>query len=132
MALTIRYGEPTERLVLPMPGLIFVCGEHSPPAVFAAKRRPETEEEFLYHAPVFNTFANGTTCQGTHHYSKDPTQVPDDFFQSWFSLHGDTQSRSHSHMSDLLAHWRDLDGKEEYPMDDLVYCTSLKSAIEQA
>ena len=50
--------------------------------------------------------------------------IPDSFFQSFFSMTGDTRERSKKHSDNLHALWEELDGKRKYPTEDLVpQCT---------
>ena len=76
---------------LPMPGLIFVCSPKKAPYVFAAKAKPTKDDDQLYKTPTFNVFSNGRTCPGTHHYPEDVAQIPDSFWNSFFSQTGDTR-----------------------------------------
>ena len=132
VALTVEYNKPTRRFHLPMPGMVFICSPHQPPRIYATKSRPASEDASLYHCPVFNTFENGNTCQGTQDYPEDITEMPNAFFTSWFSMHGNSQKRSHKHPSSLLSLWEELDGQQEYPLDDLVYWGRVKEVMEQA
>ena len=102
-----------------MPGLIFVYSPARPPAVYAARQRPVSSQEKLYHTPTFNTFRNGLTCPGTHQYPHDVGRIPESFFTSFFSLTGDPENRSQRHPNDLAALWRELDGQERYPLLDM-------------
>ena len=50
--------------------------------------------------------------------------MPESFFRSFFSLTGDSRERSKKHPDNLQALWEELDGKTEYPVEDLVpQCT---------
>ena len=52
-----RYEAPPRKLRLPMPGLVFVCrAPGQAPYVFAAKERPKSAEDELYHCPAYNVF----------------------------------------------------------------------------
>ena len=51
-------------------------------------------------------------------------RIPESFFQSFFSLTGDTTERSKQHPDNLQALWEELDGRTDYPVEDLVpQCT---------
>jgi len=113
------FGAP-RRFRLPMPGLIFVCSPARPPRVVAVKRRPDSEGDPLYHAPLYNIFQDGYSCPGTHKYPERVQDVPESFFTSFFSPTGHTQGRSRTHPTDLGALWTELDGQAKYPMSDLV------------
>jgi hypothetical protein len=117
------------RLKLPMPGLIFICSPGRPPKVYAAKRRPTSLEDVIYHAPLFNVFSDGRTCPGTHKYPESITEVPDSFFISFFTPTGDYKGRSKKYPDDLLRLWEELDGKERYPLKDLVPLGNVKDII---
>lgn len=111
---------PPRRFTVPMPGLLFLCSPGRPPWLWAVKRRPGSPEDILYHAPCFNVFGHGESCAGTHHYSQDPAQIPEEFFRAFFSRTGDYRGRSHRHPDDLAGLWEELDGKKRFPLDDLV------------
>ena len=120
VALQTEPFQPPERLTIPMPCLIFVCTPARPPAIYAARHRPTSNRDTLYHAPVYITFQNGATCPGTHQYPHDVSQIPESFFTSFFSKTGHDMNRSQRHPQDLAALWRELDGQESYPYHDLV------------
>ena len=120
VALMTEPLKPPRRFSLPMPGLVFIVAKGHPPGVFAAKRRPQSEQDRIYKAPAFNIFSSGLSCQGTHHYGADLNLLPEEFFQAFFSPAGDTQGRSKKHPKNLLALWEELDGQAKYPTDDLV------------
>lgn len=64
VALATEPLKPPRRMKLPMPSLIFICSPGRPPKVYAAKRRPKSLEDVIYHAPLFNVFSEGRTCPG--------------------------------------------------------------------
>ena len=111
---------PPIAMTLPMPGLVFVCTPGQPPSIFAAKERPGNEQATLYRAPTFNTFSNGRTCQGNHRYPTEPRLIPESFFRSRFSRAGNMDNRSRKYPDNLRELWKELDGQDEYPMEDLV------------
>ena len=116
--------QPPARLRLPMPGLVFVCSPGRAPWVYAALERPTASEQQLYRVPAFNVFRDGRVCPGSHRFPEHPGLIPESFFQSFFSLTGDTGERSKRHPSNLQTLWEELDGKAEYPVEDLVpQCT---------
>jgi hypothetical protein len=60
-------------------------------------------------------------CPGTHHFPEDVSAIPGSFFQSLFSLTGDSHHRSQKYPGNLLRLWKDeLVGKGKYPLSDLV------------
>ena len=74
--------------------------------------------------PAFNVFRDGRVCPGSHRFPEQVGRIPESFFQSFFSLTGDSQGRSKQHPDNLQALWEELDGKAEYPVEDLVpQCT---------
>ena len=120
VAVELKAFEPPERMELPMPGLIFVCEAGRPPAVYAAKRRPTSLEEEVFHAPLLNLYPNGMSCQGTHRYSGDIAAIPEEFFTSFFTATGIGGCRSNSHPDSVYALWKELDGKRRFPTRELV------------
>ena len=124
VALQREAFQPPARLRLPMPGLVFVCSPGRSPWVYAALERPGNPEQQLYRAPAFNVFRDGRVCPGSHRFGEAVELIPESFFQSFFSLTGDSQGRSKQHPDNLQALWEELDGKAEYPVEDLVpQCT---------
>ena len=124
VALQREAFKPPARLRLPMPGLVFVCSPGRAPWVYATLDRPTGPEQQLFRAPAFNVFSDGRVCPGSHRFPDEVGLIPEGFFQSFFSLTGDTRNRSKKHPDNLQALWEELDGKTEYPMEDLVpQCT---------
>ena len=124
VALQREAFQPPARLRLPMPGLVFVCSPARAPWVYAALERPGNPEQHLYRMPAFNVFGDGRVCPGSHRFPEEVGRIPESFFQSFFSLTGDSQGRSKQHPDNLQALWEELDGKAEYPFEDLVpQCT---------
>ncbi len=120
VALMLEAFKQPRRFKLPMPGLVFICEPGRPPAVYAAKRRPVNKKDMLYHAPVFNVYAAGNSCEGTHKYPNKISDIPDSFFRSFFTKAADPRGRSKKYPQDLLKLWEELDGQDKYPLDDLV------------
>ena len=121
--------KPPARLRLPMPGLVFVCSPGRAPWVYAATSRPTDTEQQLFRAPAFNVFGDGRVCLGSHRFPEEVGLIPESFFQSYFSLTGDTRNRSKKHPENLIALWEEIDGKNEYPMEDLVPQCTLAHAM---
>ena len=130
IALQLRAHEPATRLTLPMPPMVFVCTPGMPPRVYAAKARPADRNDPLYRSPTFNTYADGRVCPGTHKFPMDIAEIPNSFFRSYFSSTGDSAGRSYKYPDNLRALWRELDGAEEYPMDDLVFQCTVAEAMD--
>jgi len=120
VALQLEAFKPARRFTIPMPGLIFICQMGKPPRVFAAKRRPCSLNDEVYHAPLYNVFTDGSTCPGTHSYPADMSEIPASFFMSFFTRDASFRNRSKKYPNDLLPLWEELDGKKKYPLNDLV------------
>ena len=120
VALQLEAFKPPRRFRLPMPGLIFLCSPGRPPSVFAAKKRPSSTHQVIYHAPLFNVFHDGRTCAGTHKFPVNIDEIPESFFTSFFTREAIYGGRSKKYPQDLLKLWEELDGKTRYPLDDLV------------
>jgi hypothetical protein len=89
--------------------------------VFAAKRRPCSLEDQLYHCPTDNVFPTGRVCPGSHAFPADPSRVPEEFFRSYFSATGDTaRGKSRRYPDDIGQLWTELHGAPAYPFDDFV------------
>lgn len=129
VAIETKPLEPPERFTIPVPGLIFCCTPREPPRVFAVKHRPVSMETDVYSAPFHNTYWDGKTCAGTQQYNEDVWKIPDEFFLSFFSLYLGSGKRSVSHPDSLYALYKELEGKKEYPADDLVKYKTLKEII---
>ncbi len=124
VALQREAFKPPARLKIPMPGLLFVCSPGRAPWAYAATERPSDPEQQLYRMPAFNVFRDGRTCPGSHRYPDEVGLIPESFFQSFFSLTGDSHERSKKHPDNLQTLWEELDGTTDYPMEDLVpQCT---------
>jgi PRTRC genetic system protein B len=130
VALQMEAFQPPRRLRLPMPGLVFVCQAGRSPLVYAAKRRPTSVEDPIYHAPLFNVFRDGRTCPGTHKYPQDIGEIPESFFMSFFTPTADHAGRSKRYPSNLLRLWEELDGKKRYPLGDMVPLGKLREVIK--
>ena len=129
VALQREAFKPPARLRLPMPGLVFVCSPGRAPWVYTAMERPTDVEQQLFRAPAFNVFGDGRVCPGSHRFPEEVGLIPESFFQSYFSLTGDTRNRSKKHPDNLQALWEEINGKNEYPMEDLVPQCTLAHAM---
>lgn len=115
-----------------MPGLVFICRPGIAPRVYAARRRPAGVEETLYHAPLFNVFADGRTCAGTNQYPATLAEIPESFMVSFFTVAGSHGGRSKRHPESLRAVWEEMDGKARYPVSDLVEYGTVQQVMEGA
>jgi len=129
LALQLEPLKPPERFKIPMPGLIFGCMPARPPRVYAAKRRPKTSRDVVYHAPLFNVFLSGETCQGTHKYPSNILEIPKSFMVSFFTAAANHSGRSKKYPKDLLDLWKALQGEKKYPMEDLVKVANMEDVI---
>ena len=112
-----------------MPGLVFVCSPGRAPWVYAALSRPADPDEQLFRMPAFNVFSDGRVCPGSHKFPVEVGQIPESFFQSYFSGTGDSRNRSKKHPDDLHTLWEEIDGKTEYPAEDLVPQCTVAQAV---
>ena len=108
VALQREAFKPPARLRLPMPGLVFVCSPGRAPWVYAATQRPTDPEQHLFRAPAFNVFRDGRVCPGSHRFPDEVDLIPEGFFQSFFSLTGDTHNRSKKHPKTCKRYGRRL------------------------
>lgn len=131
VAMQLEAFQPPKRFRLPMPGMVFACTPGMPPRVYAAKERPATADAQLYHSPTFNTYRDGRVCPGSHRFPEDPNLIPESFYLSFFSHTGNSDGRSVRHPEILQALWEELDGADEYPLDDLVPLCDLRAAMER-
>ena len=129
VALQREAFKPPARLRIPMPGLVFVCSPGRAPWVYAALSRPSNPEQQLFRTPAFNVFRDGRVCPGSHRFPEEVGLVPESFFRSYFSTTGDTRERSKRHPDNLQALWEEIDGKTEYPVEDLVPQCTVAQAI---
>ena len=81
----------------PPPGSGFPCRGWSSSARRAARpgstpqrSRPTDAEQHLFRAPAFNVFRDGRVCPGSHRFPEEVGLIPESFFQSYFSLTGDS------------------------------------------
>jgi len=130
VALVLEAFKQPRRFRLPMPGLIFICRPGQPPRIFAAKGRPMRMQEPIYHAPLFNLFMDGRSCQGTHKYPLKVEEIPKSFFSSWFTADAHIKRRSIKYPENLLQLWEEINGRKKYPNDDLVQCGTIENILK--
>ena len=120
VALQENFNQPATRFTIPLPALLFLCSPLKAPWVYAVKRRPTKLEDIIYKAPLANVFETGRTCAGSQKYAVDPKETINLFFVSFFTKHADLENRSVKYPKDITKLWTELNGKKEYPLDDLV------------
>jgi hypothetical protein len=121
LALRLDFKNPPKKYDVPLPGLIFLCRPARPPSVYAAFSRPKGLKDKVYKAPLANVYNNGTSCPGTTVYPQNVGGIPDSFFKSFFTRAADLDNRSKKYPDDITQIWKDLDGKKQYPLTDLIY-----------
>ena len=129
VALQREAFKPPARLRLPMPGLVFVCSPARAPWVYAALAGRATPATGSTGCPHSTCSGTGGPAQAVTSFPEEVGLIPESFFQSFFSTTGDTRERSKKHPDDLQALWEELDGKTEYPTDDLVFQCTVAQAM---
>lgn len=130
VALEMDVNTPPRRYKLPLPGLIFLCSPGKPPWVYAVARKPAKDSDAVFNAPLCNIHENGRSCPGTHQY---PTRVADmvpSFFVSFFTASAHLKNRSKLYPNNIVKLWEYLDGKDEFPVNDLVRIGTLKDLMD--
>ena len=118
-----------ERYNVPLPGLIFICRPAQSPYVYAAARRPAGPRDRVYRAPFPNVYETGDSCAGSHRYPAEVGAIPDSFLRSFFSHHV-IRGQSKKYPADITKMWKELDGGDRYPLDDLIYHGTVKDLME--
>jgi len=110
------------RFNVPLPGFVFLCIPGKAPWVYAVKKKPTKEKDFVYRAPLANVFSNGLTCPGSHKFPNRAADIVKSFFDSWFSPTADLRQRSKKFPGNIIDLWASLDKsrKKQFPLDDLV------------
>lgn len=129
VALELDVKTPPRRFTLPMPGFIFLCSPGKAPWVYAVKKKPTKETDFVYHAPLCNIFENGRSCSGTNKYPIRVADMVQAFFTSFFTATADLQGRSKLYPKNVVRLWESLDNKKRFPVDDLVQFAMIKDLL---
>jgi PRTRC genetic system protein B len=119
LALQLEAGKPPDRYKVPMPGMIFLCTPGKPPWVFAVTKQPTKETDQVFKAPLLNVFENGRTCGGSNRYPERVGDIIENFYMCFFSHDGHFEHRSKKYPKDVTSLWKFLNGKKEFPADDL-------------
>lgn len=119
--ITFAAGRRDERLLVPLPGLVFV-GRETQYWIYAAPERPASERQSLYHAPLPNVSVNGSICAGDVKFPKCAPgtigQAADLFFESVFN-HDLSQGKVRRDGGSLLKFLRSLRGQVAFPLEQL-------------
>jgi hypothetical protein len=113
LAIQYEANKSPKRYTFPVPPCLFICQPGHAPRIFAVKRRPTKISDAVYHAPFPNiTSRNGATCGGNNKYPTEVGKIPESFWLSFFTDHGDLGNRSVKFPKNLLRLWDELD--EQY------------------
>ena len=75
-------------------------------------------------------FENGRTCGGNNQYPLRVQDIIENFFVSFFTIEQTMRAgRSQKFPNDVYQLWRSLNGKNEFPMDDMVKFGTVKDLI---
>lgn len=114
-------GKKKASYTIPLPPLIFV-GHGRSYAVHAVKQYPGPDEG-LFLAPLPNVHAGGLICQGSVEFPRaTPATIhaaADLFLSSDFN-HDLSNNKSQKYAGSLFRAWKELAGKDTYPLADLV------------
>jgi hypothetical protein len=129
VALQLSFDKEPKRFTIPLPGLIFLCSPGKPPSIYAAKKKPTKASDVIFHAPLCNIFQDGKSCPGNHIYPSRVQDIIESFFMAFFSATAHLEGRSKKYKS-VVKLWESLDGKKEYPLNDLVKFGTVADIME--
>ena len=131
--LTGVFLEGSETAVrVPLPGMVLirVTRHQQRPdyKLYAVKRRPNTLDVPLYHAPIPNVFTSGSICWGTVERVSDTALAGVSLAEGWAQLLGSPfgshacGGKSKAHRDDVRKQLVALEaaGKKRYPTSDLI------------
>lgn len=108
---------------LPLPGMVFM-GWGNQYTVYAVKKRPESINAPLYHLPVPNVNGHGRICLGNAPFptaSRETMAAALHLFMEGSQFnHDNSQNRCRSFPENTLDLWRQLQGKRQFPLTELV------------
>jgi PRTRC genetic system protein B len=119
-------------LRVPLPGLVMIrvtASQQAPQyGLFAVKRRPQTLDVPLFHAPLPNVFGSGAICWGTVQRVEDAALRGSSLAHDWSMLIGSSfgshacSGKSRSHPQDIRAKLVALEAQKakRYPVSDLI------------
>ncbi len=128
----IYFDDAEAALRVPLPGLVMIRVTASDKApqygVYAVKRRPETLDTPLFHAPLPNVFGSGGVCWGTVQRVADEALRGASLRDDWAMLLGSPfgnhacSGKSRSHPQDIRAKLVALEAQKarRYPVSDLI------------
>jgi len=129
VALQTDAMKPPQRYTIPLPGLIFIVVPGKAPWVYAVEKYPQSVTDPVFAAPLCNVFAAGNTCPGNQKYSNDPAQIVETFFLSFFTRAANLDKRSKKFPQDVSKLWKFLDGKKEFPLNDMIRQGTVKDLM---
>lgn len=128
-------------LRVPLPGLLMIrkaSGDKAASyAVYAVKKRPDTLEIELFHAPLPNVFNSAAVCWGTVQRVSDEALSGASLTEDWDQLLGSSfgnhaiSGKSRTYKDDIRQKLIDLEAKKakRYPTTDLI---SARKTLAQA
>jgi hypothetical protein len=125
LAIQYEANKSPKRYTIPCPPCLFLCQPGHAPRVFAVKCRPTKPGEAIFHAPFPNISSDGRSCAGNNQYPTEVGKIPESFWLSFFTDHGDLNGRSKKFPKNLIRLWEELNANEKenyFPLDDLVQC----------
>jgi len=123
-AVTVRTSkEAVCRWTVPMPPLVWV-GHGKTYRIWAVKRRLQPGMDCpLYVAPTPNVVGDSAVCAGTVRFpvcsARAIHRALEMFFASHFNGHA-AANKCRSHPGSVLSLWRELDGRQRFPLRELV------------
>jgi len=130
VAVQVDPKKPARRYTIPLPGLIFLCIPGQEPWVYAVKKKPRSESDPVFAAPLLNIFANGRSCPGSNQYPEKVEKIIEMYFLSFFTRAAEYRGRSRKYPLDIEQLRKELDKKPRYPLEDLVQIGTVKNLIE--
>ena len=125
-----KRGKPNA-ITIPLPGFVFV-GDGPRYYIYAAKERPASASDMLYHAPLPNVHDNGEICAGSVKFPEcEPGAIAEAarlFFESEFN--GDLASGKVKGQRDSLFNTlKSLTGARKFPLRNMIYSGPLSNVL---
>jgi hypothetical protein len=122
----ITFEGEEQPITIPLPRLVLL-GTGAEYHIWALETKHFDSQAKAYHAPFPNVYTSGKICWGANTPGKaDPAKARKSwnlFFSTPFNAHLDGE-RSKAHPKDVREQLREVAGKREYPVADLVPCVS--------